>query len=217
MRILKNSIVILLIGLLIILINCTQVWADPNSSKGFATLGDEESHQQTEELIKEQDNNVTEVKSSDNYLSSLSVEGYTLTPEFDKQTLSYTIKEEVKTKEIKIIAKANNEKATINGAGTIKIETEKNSYLVEVTAENGTVRTYTIKLKENITNNQEEKKVETTGKDQTQNDTQNIEQDSKDNQSNNFIIIGLSIFTILVFLWYCYKKINGNKRKKRRR
>lgn len=207
---------ILLISIIFVLLGFTQVWADPNSSKGFATLGDEESHQQTEELIKEQENNVTEVKSSDNYLSGLSVEGYTLIPEFDKQTLSYTIKEEVNDKEINIIAKTNNEKATINGAGTVKVEEEKNSYIVEVTAENGTVRTYIIKLKENITNNQEEKKAETTGENLAEKDAKQVEQNNnEDNKSNNYIIIGLSVFAIL-FLYYCYKKINRNKRKKRR-
>lgn len=153
-----------LISLFIIIV--IGIFSTVNSvNASFADFTDEQADKQAQEQIKEQEkqHNTTEIKSTDNYLSSLQVEGYTIAPEFDKQTLEYTIKEEVKGKEINIKATTNNEKSKVTGNGIIKIEDNKSDYRVDVTAENGSVRTYIIKVNKSkeINENIEEKNEET--------------------------------------------------------
>lgn len=99
-------------------------------------------------------NNKTETtKSSNNYLSALSIvgEGATLSPEFYRETYEYTVEygEEVnlyELTEIELEAKAEDNRATVKGAGKITLEEGENSIPITVTAENGTERTYTIKV-----------------------------------------------------------------------
>lgn len=98
-------------------------------------------------------NNKTETtKSSNNYLSSLSIIGAgTLSPEFYRETYEYTVEydEEVnlyELTEIELEAKAEDNRATVKGAGKTTLEEGENSIPVTVTAENGTERTYTIKV-----------------------------------------------------------------------
>lgn len=97
------------------------VYADPNSSKGFADYTDEQAAEDTNKLVEEQKKEESPVgKSTNNYLESLEIEGYEITPDFDKQTQEYTIKGEVKAKQITIKAKADDEKAKIDGARKYK-------------------------------------------------------------------------------------------------
>lgn len=99
-------------------------------------------------------NNKTETtKSSNNYLSALSIvgEGATLSPEFYRETYEYTVEygEDVNLydlTEIELEAKAEDSRATVKGAGKITLEEGENSIPITVTAENGTERTYTIKV-----------------------------------------------------------------------
>ena len=138
MKITRKRLILytIIIMLLILLVNT------PIAQASFADFTDEQADKQAQEQIKEQEkqHNITEVKSSDNYLTNLQIDGYRLTPEFDKQTLEYTIDGDIKTNEININATPSNEKATINGAETIKDNEEKKEYKIEVKAENGSVR-----------------------------------------------------------------------------
>ena len=149
---------IMLIMTLVIWICTTNVFADPNSSKGFLLYSEEEQQQEKEELekAKEQENNNTQttIKSTDNYLKKLEVEGYVLTPEFDKQTINYEITERVKDDFLEIKAETDDEKASISGIGKVMLNSGENNLKIEVTAESGTVKTYFIKVvketKENL-------------------------------------------------------------------
>jgi len=184
-----NKIIAILIIILFILANLSSVYAEETyGSKGYATYSDEEAELQAQEQKKEQENknNVTEVKSTNNYLSSLQVEGYTLVPEFDPQTLEYKIKENVSSSKINIKAVASNEKAKINGDGEIQIEDDKKEYRIEVTSESNSVRTYIINVnsseetKENVQNTEQKNEItETTG-----NTIENQKQETDKNQSN---------------------------------
>ena len=92
------------------------------------------------------------------------VEGYKLTPEFDKQTLEYNLNISNEVKEITIIANSDDNKATIKGNGKVEVQNNKAECKIEVTAESGTVRTYTIKInniQEKETEKESEKEVET--------------------------------------------------------
>ncbi|MBO4293592.1 MAG: cadherin-like beta sandwich domain-containing protein [Clostridia bacterium] len=208
----KKRILSLIIIALVFVLNANLVFA------GWADLTDEQSDQQAQEQIKEQEkeHNITEVKSSDNFLTSLQVEGYTLTPDFDKQTLEYTIKEEINKKEINIKAIASNEKATITGIDTVKVEENKNEYRVDVTAENGTVRTYIIKLKE-AQDKKIENEVETETIGAITTDTENKQEEKIEDKTSNsmmYIILGVAAFVLAALVLLSRK---NNKKRKRRK
>lgn len=82
--------------------------------------------------------------SKDNTLSSLSIDGYELTPKFSKDTLEYSVELKPDTTKIKINAKANHSGATVSGIGDINVNDGKNKLEVVVTAENGSTKIYTI-------------------------------------------------------------------------
>lgn len=82
--------------------------------------------------------------SSDNYLKSLSVEGYEFTPKFDKNTLEYNLELENNVRTIIVKASKSDSKASISGAGTHTLTEGENKIKVSVMAENGNVRNYII-------------------------------------------------------------------------
>ncbi len=92
---------------------------------------------------KKEENN----KSSDNSLKSLEIDGLTLTPEFNKDTLEYNvdIKSDEKTK-IDIKAIATDSKASVEGAGEKEVDLGVNKLEINVKAENGAIRTYIINV-----------------------------------------------------------------------
>lgn len=82
--------------------------------------------------------------SSNNYLSNLEVEGYELSPKFNKKTTSYNLTLDNGISKIKIIAEPENSKSTITGDGEFEITSKDNKFLVTVKSEKGDKRTYTI-------------------------------------------------------------------------
>lgn len=217
-----NKITIfVIVAFLIIFISGTQVWADPNGNKGMFSLTDEQADKQAQEQLKEQEkqHNDTVVKSSDNYLSSLQVEGYTLTPEFDKQTLEYTIKE-INNKEINIKATTSHDKATVNGIGNIKLEDGQKECRIEVSAENGTVRTYIIKIEKANTEIKANTEVENVEEKIEEIPVENIQNNASENgnlnvQNNNlYIIIAAIAVGILIIIFMLLK---GKKKKYKRK
>lgn len=82
--------------------------------------------------------------SKDNYLKSLSVEGYELSPAFDKDTTSYTVSVPDTVNEIKVSAAPNDSRSKVSGTGSIDLSEGTNKVEVVVTAQNGGIRTYTI-------------------------------------------------------------------------
>ena len=99
-------------------------------------------------------NNIND-KDSDNSLKSLSIDDQKLNPEFNKDTLEYSVELENNVEKIKINAETTSSKSSIKGTGEIE---------VVVTAENGSTRTYiinaTVKEKDPI-------KVKVAGKEYT--------------------------------------------------
>lgn len=83
-------------------------------------------------------------KSTDANLSSLEVEEGTLSPEFKKDTLEYTVELPAETTKINIKAKASDSKASVKGTGEREVSDGSNKLEVVVTAEDGTVKTYVI-------------------------------------------------------------------------
>ena len=85
--------------------------------------------------------------SKNNNLSSLSVEGQTLSPEFNKDTLEYTVELENDIEKINIIAKAEDSKSSISGIGEVTVEEGNNKIEIKVTAQNGNEKVYVINAK----------------------------------------------------------------------
>ena len=87
-------------------------------------------------------NNVN--KDSDNSLKSLSIDDQKLNPEFNKDTLEYSVELENNVEKIKINAETTSSKSSIKGTGEIDVKEGLNKIEVVVTAENGSTRTYII-------------------------------------------------------------------------
>lgn len=85
-------------------------------------------------------------KSSDNTLSSLSLDQGAISPTFSKTTTSYTALVEAGTTKVNIKAAASDPKAKISGIGEREVKEGDNSFDIVVTAENGSSKTYTIKV-----------------------------------------------------------------------
>lgn len=83
-------------------------------------------------------------KNSDNNLKSLSIEGATITPEFNKDTLEYSVVLPSSTTKVNVVAEKNDSKASISGNGEKEVVEGTNKIEVVVTAENGSTKTYII-------------------------------------------------------------------------
>ncbi len=82
--------------------------------------------------------------SKDNDLKSLSVEGFEITPEFDKDVTEYSVVVPENTAEITINAEENDNAATVTGAGTQTVTQGTNTFQIVVRAENGSEKTYNL-------------------------------------------------------------------------
>lgn len=88
----------------------------------------------------------SETGNNNNFLDSLTVEGFALTPTFDRYTMEYAVEVTKETTEITITATPNSEDVAVTGTGTIQLHTGENLLPVTVTATSGQTRTYTISL-----------------------------------------------------------------------
>lgn len=88
-----------------------------------------------------------EEKSSNKNLSSLSIEGVEITPEFNKETTQYTATVDGDVTELKIDAKAEDSKAEVTVECNEDLQEGDNVIKVKVTAEDNTTRTYFITVK----------------------------------------------------------------------
>ena len=197
------------------LFNYSKVYADPNSSIGYAEYDDATAEEENNQMLEEQKQQVNQMvnKSTNNYLKSLQVEGYEISPEFDKQTVDYTIDEEIYADKITIKAETDDSKAKIDGIGVVQLISGENQCRIDVTAESGTIRTYIIKVKaiNNVQNNENTEKS---------NEERIVEEYSKnpenDSRSKIFIIIILVILLIIIitFIFVLIRKNKIGKHKK---
>lgn len=89
-------------------------------------------------------------KSTNNYLKSLTVDGCTISPEFNKDTLEYSCKDLMIDK-INIKAEVEDSKAYISGTGEKELYNGDNNFEVAVTSESGQTRIYKLLInKKNI-------------------------------------------------------------------
>lgn len=88
----------------------------------------------------------TNKKSSNNDLTSLSIEGYEISPTFNKNTTNYTVTVPYGTEKIQINAYKEDDKASISGDYIKEVKEGENKFDVTVTAENGNKKVYTINV-----------------------------------------------------------------------
>ncbi len=84
-----------------------------------------------------------------NTLSSLEVENNKITPEFNKNTINYTLTVKKDVTSVKINATLESDKSSFNkgyGPRTVNLNYGVNSVLIKVTSESGATKTYTIKI-----------------------------------------------------------------------
>ena len=84
--------------------------------------------------------------SSNNNLKDIKVEGYEISPVFNKDTLEYTVKVDEDVTKIKVIAYVEDNKAKVNGEGELEVTQGNNSFNIVVVAENGSEKTYKLNV-----------------------------------------------------------------------
>lgn len=65
---------------------------------------------------------------------------------FQKDKTEYSVEVPEEVEEIEVYAEASSSKAQVSGTGKVKLKNGENKLIVQVTAEDGTTRTYTIKV-----------------------------------------------------------------------
>ena len=82
--------------------------------------------------------------SPNNKLSGLGVDGFNLTPSFNRDTQEYNLIVDSSVSNITVSAYASDSNARVDGAGNVSLQNGGNDISITVTAQNGSVRTYTI-------------------------------------------------------------------------
>lgn len=80
---------------------------------------------------------------NNNFLDSITVEGYSLTPTFDRYTMAYSLHVGNATS-VNISATLSNSAAKLTGDGTVQLYKGDNAIPLTVTATSGATRTYTV-------------------------------------------------------------------------
>ena len=137
----------------------------PPDNHGMADFTEEEAEQQSKEYEENKNNTTADDyigKSVNNYLKSLNVEGYELEPEFIRENDKYTIyvKDRSNVTSLNITAEADDETAKVEGTGQVEITPDQKSVTIQVTAENGNLKIYTINI-EDEENKKEESSINT--------------------------------------------------------
>jgi len=127
--------------------------------------GKDYSYSKTETItVNEKPVVVPKVKSTNNYLSNLSVNGYELDKKFSKEILEYTVNLEPDVEKIKINAQLADSSAKVTGTGEKTVSVGSNKFEIIVTAENGSKRTYILNA---IVKDYDPIKVTVSGKEMT--------------------------------------------------
>ena len=79
-----------------------------------------------------------------NTLKSLSVSGYDLSPEFNEDTLEYSVSVPPTTTKVTIDATRKDNASKVEGTGEFEVNEGQNKFEIKVTAESGALRTYIV-------------------------------------------------------------------------
>ena len=81
-----------------------------------------------------------------NTLSSLKIDGFDLSPTFDSEVLEYSVVVPPNTTKINISATKKDSTSTVSGTGEFEVTEGDNQFKIDVKAQNGDLRTYTINV-----------------------------------------------------------------------
>ncbi len=187
----------------------------------MADYTDEDAEKDTKKMIQEHQENFDSSKSDNNYLKELTVKGGTISPNFERQVIEYSVKIDNNINEIDITAKPEDTRAKIKGTGKIDI-TNLSKCKIEVVSESGTTRTYFINIVKQNTQNEKEATEEEIKNNViedeniiiTTNDIkeENVVQYKKENKKTKKYLIGLIIvILILSFIVIIFKKSKKSK------
>lgn len=116
----------------------------PSNNGGNSSHQTEQPSQPVQNEPVQEEKPVEDKRSKNNDLSSLSVDKGTMSPKFSASETEYTVTLPADAEKIKISAKAADDKATVSGTGEKSVKAGKNVFTIEVTAENGSTKTYKI-------------------------------------------------------------------------
>ena len=137
------SKIIMIVSILILIFSNNFIYA--SMADYTDEQADKELKQEQEDWQKEQEERINQ--SSNNYLKSLSIDKYSITPNFDKQIINYEIEQEINDDYLQIKAESDDKKASVSGIGKVALNSGENNLKIDVIAENGTVRSYFIKVR----------------------------------------------------------------------
>ena len=194
-----------------------------NCYAGMADFTDDEAQKiRNEEVKNQQEIDKQSIgKSTNNFLKSLSVKGYKITPEFNKQVINYKINKEINDGKVEILAEADDSKAKVIGTGVISLQPGENEIKIDCEAENGQMKSYFITINtpgENSQNTNEADTNELT--DNTENDlieeAENFNEISNNKPSlmnkiftkKNIIILIIVVIVIIIIIWALKRKKN---------
>ena len=147
--------------------NTTPSEEPSHNSTSTNTNTNKNSNKTSTNTTSKENNNKVVNKSSDCDLKSLTIGEGTLSPVFSKDVVSYKVKFPAnynydELKEIKIVAQANDSKATVAGSGVRSVNSEGNTNLaITVRAENGKEKIYTITIEKPKTLSKSDLKLST--------------------------------------------------------
>ena len=113
-------------------------------SYAVTTYKDDDNMSVTINPLKISSSSVKQSASTNNNLSSLSIEGYKISPTFSKDNTNYVLKIEDDISEINVLATASDSRSTIKGDGKRVLADGENKIEVIVTSQSGSEKTYTI-------------------------------------------------------------------------
>ena len=85
-------------------------------------------------------------KDTNNYLDSIGVTGYTLTPEFNQDTMEYSVEVPNTVDKVTLEAQAASSYASVTGTGEVEVNEGANTFEIKVTSETGVERIYKINI-----------------------------------------------------------------------
>ena len=133
-----------------------------NNNNGDKQTNQDSKNNQNNEVKKEEPE---VIKSDNNYLQEIILSNGSL--DFNKDILDYNVTVENEVDELEINAKTEDSKSLVVGNGIYKIEVGNNLIKLDVTAENGNIKEYTINVlrkesvnDDNLTEDIENDKIE---------------------------------------------------------
>ena len=200
---------------------------------GMADFTDDEAQKiRNEEVKNQQEIDKKSIgKSTNNFLKSLSVKGYTITPEFNKQVINYKINKEINESKVEIFAEPDDSKAKVTGTGVINLQPGENEIKIDCEAENGQMKSYFITIKTPAGDNASanENKNETDSNEQLIDPIENEIADETNNlidlsndkslsmnkifTKKNIIILGIVVMVIISVIWALIRRKNKKGRR----